>query len=338
MQSKYWCITDNLNHGKEGWMPWVDMCAEEIAYFVIKLERAPVTGHLHGQGFLALKQRKRLSQVKGMLLGGVHIEMMRGTVRQSVDYVKKSATTVPVQDGGWMVEFGEEPDSEQGKRSDLELIRDLVKQGKDEVEIVDVVPQALRYLREIRSYRALLDEKQPHRLDQEIELRLWQKRLFMSLANFVKSRRIYWIWSEFSEVGKTTTMNYIAAKKLMTILPANEKLNDVLYAYNRQQIIWFNLPRSELVTTGVLSALESLSDGGLVFSGKYDSRSKWVSSHIVVTANVPPPFQQLPKRIEEWKIDSFGELVELGTPPLGLDRIIYLENDRILASDYIPPC
>lgn len=303
---------------------------EDIAYFVIKLERAKQTGHLHGQGFLALKRIKRLGQVKEFLLSGCHIEMMKGTVRQSVDYVKKSETTVPEQDGGWMVEFGDEPESNQGKRTDLEVIRDLVKQGMSEVEIIDQVAGALRYLREIRSYRALLEEKKERKME-EIVLRPWQKRLYVSLANLVKNRRIYWIWSEFSEVGKTTTMNYIAAKRLLTILPLNAKLNDVLYAYNNERILWFNLPRAEMITTDVLSVLETLSDGGLVFSGKYDSRSKWVQSHIVVTANTGPPFESLPRRLEEWKIDATGELMH--PTGFGMKRMIWDGTPDGLSTD-----
>ena len=123
MQSKYWLITDNINHGKEAWTTWWEQNSVELTYFVIKLESAPSTGHLHGQGFLITGIRKRIHQVIDLLLPGCHVERMKGTVADCIKYVKKAETTVPEEDGGYLLEFGAAPMSEQGKRNDLERIR-----------------------------------------------------------------------------------------------------------------------------------------------------------------------------------------------------------------------
>lgn len=327
MQSKYWVLTDNNNIGKEAWMNWCEEHMDQVQFFIMKLEKAGSTGKIHGQGFLAFKKRLRKCQVNDLLPEGTWNERMyeKSTPAQCVVYVRKPETAVPIDDGGWMVEFGEEPKSQSGKRTDLETIRDLVKEGKEIVQIVDQVPQALRYMKEIRRYQDLLDDEKDRQLER-IVLRDWQKRLLVVLSGDPKQRRIIWLWSAHSRVGKTTTMNFIQAKRILSILPANEKIADVVFAYRRQKVIWFNFPRDQYLSTAALVALEQLSDGGLLFSNKYESQGKWVHSHIVVTANIPPPIQQLPKRFEIWELDANGELIDAETPVDCLDRCAYVDG------------
>lgn len=306
-------------------MTWCEEHTDQVQFFIMKLEKAGSTGKIHGQGFLVCKQRLRKNQVNRLLPPGTWNERMKGNPAQNLTYVRKPETSVPLEDGGWMVEFGVEPTTKQGARNDIATIRDLVKEGKELVEIIDQVPQALRFMKEIRRYQDLLEDEKERQLER-IELRDWQKRLLVVLSGDPKQRRIIWLWSAHSRVGKTTTMNFIQAKRILSILPANEKLTDVVFAYRRQKIIWFNLPRDQYLSTAVLVALEALSDGGLLFSNKYESQGKWVHSHICVTANIPPPVEQLPKRFEVWELDANGELIDAETPVDCLDRMAYVDG------------
>ena len=234
---------------------------------------------------------------------------MKGTVADCIKYVKKAETTVPEEDGGYLLEFGAAPMSEQGKRNDLERIRDLVREGKRWVEIVDEVPSALRYSKEIRLYRAALEEKKEKPME-EINLRPWQHRLIETLKGPVKPRRIFWIWSQFSNVGKSTTFRYMIAKSLVSVLRSDGSMNNLAYAYDNQQVIWFNIPKAEMLTQNLLEMLEHVSDTGPILSGKYESMQKWFNSHVCVTANMAPPFDNLPKRIESWELDANGYLIQ----------------------------
>jgi len=75
------------------------------------------------------------------------------------------------------------------------------------------------------------------------------------------------------------------------------KINDTMYAYESQKVIWFDIPRQHPLDAELTSQLETLSDGGVVGSSKYKSSNKIVDAHIVVTTNRPPPDDKLPNRI-----------------------------------------
>lgn len=310
-QSKYWVITGNsAEHATRPW--WVEHVEESKAeYFIAQLERAPDTGHLHAQGFVIYPRRVRWGQVADDF-PGCHIERMNSTVDECIAYASKEESRVAEADGGWSYEFGARPVSRQGKRTDLEVIRDLVKEGMQWVDIIDFVPQAMRYAKEIRAYRLALEEKK----DVEIEpvvLRDWQQELFSLLLGPVKTRRIFWVWSEHSAVGKTTTMRVFGDTYRSTVLSGTRRLNDLMHAYDvlTHRVIWFDLSRSDPIDAEMTTILEQLSNGGYVFSGKYESSQKRVKAHIVVTCNRPPPHDRLPERCVEYRINSVGQRVFL---------------------------
>lgn len=310
-QSRYWMLTGNMpeHADAEWWRAHFD--DSKCEYLRGQLERAPETAHLHAQPCVVYPRRVRWGQVCDDF-PGAHVERMRGTLEQAIAYCTKEASRVPESEGGWSLELGERPVSNQGKRSDLEHIRDLVKDGLTWVDIIDHVPQAMRYAKEIRAYRLALEEKK----DVEIEpvvLRDWQQELFSLLLGPVKTRRIFWVWSEHSAVGKTTTMRVFGDTYRSTVLSGTRKLSDLMHAYDvlTHRVIWFDLSRSDPIDAEMTTILEQLSNGGYVFSGKYESTQKRVKAHIVVTCNRPPPHDRLPERCVEYRINAIGQRVFL---------------------------
>lgn len=313
--SKYWKITDNVEYDKSEWLAWATTkgTSAGLTYLVIKREQAPSTGKIHGQGFSAFQSRMRWRQIKKLLPDGVHFETMRAedTVSSCVNYVKKDRTTVPEEDGGWLLEWGKEPESQQGKRNDWETIREMVRDGKEWVDIVDVVPRAMQYKNFIDSYRAGLSEKKMVSME-EIQLRPWQEDLMHALKGPVLPRRIFWIWSPHSNVGKTTFFRYINNNRILPMLSVTgaHDISNIIFAYNEQPIIWFDLSRNSVLDYKIFNILETLSNCGPVFSPKYVSMQKSVSSHICVTSNFPPPLRELPKRIEQIELDENGQRIQ----------------------------
>lgn len=309
MQSRYWMLTGNAaEHATAEW--WRERFDDSrVEYLIGQLELAPETEHRHAQVFVIYPRRVRWGQVTDDF-NGCHVERMVGTVEQCITYCSKPETRIPEEDGGWSLELGERPVSRQGKRTDLEIIRDLVKDGMEWVDIIDHVPQAMRYAKEIRAYRLALEEKK----DVEIEpvvLRDWQQELFSLLLGPVKTRRIFWVWSEHSAVGKTTTMRVFGDTYRSTVLTGTRRLNDLMHAYDvlTHRVIWFDLSRSDPIDAEMTTILEQLSNGGYVFSGKYESTQKRVKAHIVVTCNRPPPNDRLPARCVEYRINAHGSRV-----------------------------
>lgn len=99
----------------------------ECRYLVIGMEvGACKTPHL--QGYIEFKQQLRFNAIKN-LLPRCHIEPRKGTAKQAADYCKKD---------GKFVERGEI--SNPGKRTDLETVYNMAKNGKDDIEIGEAQP------------------------------------------------------------------------------------------------------------------------------------------------------------------------------------------------------
>lgn len=310
-RSKYWCLTINsaaqcygaLNT-VEGWETFRD--DNKFTYIAAQQEIGDAGNH-HVQAYVEWggAQGLRFNQVRD-LFPGAHVAARRGTALEAAAYCKDPEKRAP---GGWLFEWGDISAPQPGKRNDLELIRDMVQQGADWVEIVAVVPQALRYSKEIRMYRAALKEKIPHE-PENILLKSWQEEFFTLLDGAPTTRRIFWIWSPHSAVGKTTTMRYYMDTRPGTTLVGAMKLSDLMHAYDeRHRVIWFDLSRSEPLDAEATAILEKLSNGGYVFSGKYESTQKRVSAHIVVTCNRAPPFERLPARLVEYHLNDQGNRI-----------------------------
>lgn len=96
-----------------------------IRFLACQLELAPTTLRQHLQGLVVFKNARTLRGVKSShpFFAGAHLEPMRGTFDQARSYATKDETRL---DGPW--EWGE-PLS-QGRRSDLERVRDEVLGGK----------------------------------------------------------------------------------------------------------------------------------------------------------------------------------------------------------------
>lgn len=107
-----------------------------MKYVVVGLETAPETGTRHLQGFVSFSRPVPFTKVRECL-PGCHIENMRGTVKQAVNYCKK---------GGNFREWGDCPN--QGARNDLSAIAELASSGKNLQDLIGDISgfQALRTL------------------------------------------------------------------------------------------------------------------------------------------------------------------------------------------------
>lgn len=308
-RSKYWCITVNSHESKFiNEMGWEEEWKEDrFSYIVAQPENAPETGHLHVQAYVEYggAQGVRFGQMQAWF-PGCFVAQRRATSEQAAEYCKKDDSWA----GTWRFERGDISITAQGKRTDLERIRDLAKENKSWVQIVEEVPSGLRYYKEIKMYKHALFEAQPKPIP-NIALRPWQVELYNLLDGPVEMRRIFWIRSAHSAVGKTTTLQAYMAGRPGTVLSATMSLVNIMHALDAQthRVIWFDLSRSDPIDATATDILEKLSNGGYVFSGKYESMQKYVSAHIVVTCNRPPPDDRLPKRCVDFHIDEHGSRV-----------------------------
>lgn len=110
--------------------------ALDVEYGVFGREVAPTTGALHLQCYAYFKNARTFAQVKALLPEGAHIEKANGNAEQNRAYCMKE---------GHAEEKGACP--AQGKRSDVDKIRELVRAGATIQQIADVAPsyQALKF-------------------------------------------------------------------------------------------------------------------------------------------------------------------------------------------------
>lgn len=117
--------THEQSEGRVGWTEWVG-----LDYAVCQLERGE-QGTFHLQGYCRFASNKRFGTVR-QLLAHAHWELARGNERQCVAYCRKEETRIS---GPW--EFGELPANDQGKRTDLDRIKQLLDSGAHPDSIAD---------------------------------------------------------------------------------------------------------------------------------------------------------------------------------------------------------
>lgn len=109
---------------------------DAMKYLVWGNEKCPSTDRVHYQGYVELKNPKSFAAIKLLFKDDtIHLEKRQGTAAQAANYCKK--------DGDFQ-EHGDPP--AQGKRKDLDIVRDHVRDGKSMRTIADDVSsfQSLR--------------------------------------------------------------------------------------------------------------------------------------------------------------------------------------------------
>lgn len=151
MASKHWCFTLN-NYTSDDEERLRVLTERDTEYLVFGRETSS-TGTPHLQGYLILVNRKRFQQVKNLIGSNPHVEKKKGTPLQASEYCKK--------DGDYE-EHGS-LSSNQGKRTDLEKVVDMVKSGSCIQEIAEECPeQYIKFGRGIRDLKLQLESSYDH--------------------------------------------------------------------------------------------------------------------------------------------------------------------------------
>lgn len=147
-RSRNWVFTLNNYTGEDE----LAMQGYTCSYLVYGREVAPTTGTRHLQGYIEFAQAKRIGTIT-KAFKGIHLEKRRGTAQQAATYCKK---------GGDFFERGEI--SQQGKRTDLEEVAQMVADRKTTEEIAEAYPETfIKYHRGIQELKGTLMK---HRTEQ----------------------------------------------------------------------------------------------------------------------------------------------------------------------------
>lgn len=147
-QSKRWTFTLN-NWTSEEYQLLVDLgeSLQAVQYLIVGKETG-TEGTPHLQGYVEFSSRKRITGVKRLLGNRCHLERARGSAAQNKTYCSKD---------GDFVEWGAAV--VQGQRTDLEQIRDMIRDGATNREIADAhFGSWVRYRNSFSAYRTLVNE------------------------------------------------------------------------------------------------------------------------------------------------------------------------------------
>lgn len=181
-QSRKWQLTIN-NPIDKGWNHENIIASlsqiKNITYWCLCDEVGSKEHTLHTHIFIFRQNPLTFSRIKN-LFPESHIEAAKGSAKENRDYIRKEGkyensnkteTNLP----DTFEEFGELPqDDNQGKRTDLETLYDLIKEGYTDYEIFEDNPGFIKYASLIKQTReTVLYEKFKSKRRTDLRVEFW---------------------------------------------------------------------------------------------------------------------------------------------------------------------
>jgi len=282
-QSRRWCFT--INNPLPSDFPTLEN-VQHSRFIIYQRERgAQETEHI--QGYVEFNRPIRLAAIKRSI-PRAHLEVARGNHTANVQYCSKEPRI------GTTVILGEPP--APGKRNDIAGLIEGIRRGSSDTELFNEFPSAAARYPRLRQAINLADKSRPPQPLQQ--LRSWQSEIMILFDSPPHPRKINWIWEETGGIGKTAFARHLAATRDVFYCTGG-KHADILFAYNLQDTIIFDLPRSykDKIPYGVLEAFKN----GCIFSTKYESRTLFFDvPHVFVFANFQPVRTEL--SADRWNV------------------------------------
>jgi len=141
---------------------------DSVKSCVFQIERAPTTQKLHMQGFIQFTTARAMGFAKKLIGNNPHLELMKGTVEEAVAYCRKDESRVC---GPYLI--GEEPAGGQGKRTDLDRVRELVKERKPVYDMLEEDARFAKFEKAINMMRFAYMEKDSDRQEQGVAVKVF---------------------------------------------------------------------------------------------------------------------------------------------------------------------
>lgn len=271
----------------------------ENSYGWVNLEICPTTKALHYQGFVVFNKNVRGNRLLEALktIPGCkepHIETIKGSIADNEEYCSKTKSRAPGTDP---YTWGTRPkDSEQGKRNDLnsalDFMRDLPRELPPQAKLRRLArTQAhgsafVRMHRGLAEFAAHLEEPEP--IQTPAVWKPWQEHLRAALALPPHNRTIYWIYDPSGNQGKSLLALWYVSREMAISLEG--RLENMTYLYQKQRIVFFDIPRAGSEHCDHLYRMGELLKNGFLTSTKYTPCQKiFAPPHVVYLSNSPPP-------------------------------------------------
>jgi hypothetical protein len=277
-QVKHWCFT--LNNYTEQDVERLSSPLAGVQYIVFGRE-VGASGTPHLQGYVCFRSRKRLQQVISVI-GQAHCSATI-CIQQSIEYCKKD---------GDFIEVGVPPKG-KGKRSDLEDLKNTIKEGVTDLKAIRELHSAV-YARCPNFVHQYIEDNKPPVPVEAHPLRQWQSDLHTILNGEPDRRKIIFIVDVTGNQGKTWFCRYYESlHNNVQILTPGKKADMAYTVKTSTRVFFFDCPRSKQGEFIQYDFLEEVKNG-YVFSSKYESTYKRFSTpHVVVVMNEQPAMDKL---------------------------------------------
>ena len=140
---------------------------KHFRYAVFQLEKGEEELTPHYQGYVEFTACVRFNAIKKLIGEKPHLEARKGSAKQAAEYCKKADSR---EAGPW--ENGERSDPHPGKRTDLENVYKLARDGSSLVDIADAHPATyMMYHRAIDKVKSIHNVNKPNiRLNLKVHL------------------------------------------------------------------------------------------------------------------------------------------------------------------------
>lgn len=294
MAAKNWCFTIN-NFSEDDRNNCSNLCTDHCNYAIYQIERGD-NGTVHIQGYLELKTRKRLPQVKRILSERAHLEVARGSPDQNRSYCTKPESRIegPFEHG--TISKG------KGKRSDIEAFVEAATQDLTEEQLISEHASVLA------KYPRFVERVRKHQKEKAVQPRCftprpgWQSELVDYIAQDPDTRKIRWYTDTIGNTGKSTFAHGVGGDVYVV---TGGKHADILYAYNYERVVIFDLSREmeERVPYGVMETFKN----GYFLSTKYEvKRVRFNIPHVIVFSNFSPDKTKLSN--DRWDIHNINTI------------------------------
>jgi len=268
-------------------------------YVVFQIERVST---VHMQGYIELSGTCRLAGMKAWL-PDAHFEPRKGSADQARAYCMKEESRIA---GPW--QRGERA-SKQGKRSDLDALKEAITAGASRRELLDDYSEVVaKYPRFVTEYTKLVREAAVEKLPTFVARFPWQAGVMEMIAEPPHDRQLLWVYDAVGNHGKTYLAKYLVQEHGAFYCNGGKSV-DLTYAYSGEPIVIFDYVRDakEFVGYGVIEQLKN----GILMSTKYESGMKrFPVPHVIILANFRPADGKFSEdRLQIIELNSIGQVI-----------------------------
>lgn len=272
-RSRGWFLTINNPESN-------DLAQHEKESFAIWQREKGEKGTEHLQGAIFFKNAIAFTTIKN-LYPRAHIEKVKSQ-KKAIAYCGKEDTRIA---GPW--KRGEVP-AGQGARTELQAATEFALETRDLKAVALEFPA--EFVKFHKGIKELLEITDPEKFPEDVQIeeyRPFQRDVMDIIKEQPDDRTIHWFWENTGGLGKSRLVRHISALHGGIALSGDVK--DMAYAYNREKVVLFDIPRDHGDIRPMFGMAEKLKDG-ILFSSKYESKCKlFKSPHVIFFSNEPPP-------------------------------------------------